>query len=158
MLSIRWRGDKRLIRNTFDVEDDLWGGCRKALDSLQEKAAQHIMSNWSGSSPSSPHARPAMVDGSLNSAVKSNLKHSRERISLLGNAKDRLETDLIIDTSEHDKSGRPRSYSAALEDGFVHNRSGRRVAPRPFLKPSLETLKAIAAFEFKRNIKFKSRY
>ena len=158
MLSIRWRGDKRLIRNTFDVENDLWGGCRKALESMQNKAVQHIIDNWNGSSPSSSFERPAIVHGSLNAAVKSNLRHSRERISLLGNAKGRLETDLVIDTSKHDRSGRARSYSAALEDGFRHSRSGKMVSPRPYLRPSLETLKAIAAFELKRNIKFKSRY
>ena len=158
MLSIRWRGEKKLIRNTFDVEQDLFGGCRKALDNMQNKAVQHIIDNWSDSSPSEPYARPAMVDGSLNMAAKSNLRHSRQRHSLLAKPKDRLETDLIIDTLKHDRSGRPRSYSAALEDGFIHNKSGRKIPARPYLKPSLQLLKTIAAFELKRSIRFKTRY
>lgn len=95
---------------------------------MAETLIDHIKSNWSPISPSSPYNPPAKVTGTLESNLRYVLRDALGRF---------VGADTAVSFSIYDDI----EYAAALEFGHKRN-SGAWIEPRPYFRPAIEWFKA----------------
>ncbi len=90
-----------------------------SLDAANQ-IVNHIKSNWSSASPSSPGRPPAVVEGELDRSIRVDKKSFFSKLSGRGSYK-------VVAYAE---------YAAALELGKVN--APNTILPRPYMRPAVE--------------------
>ena len=138
---------KRTPRELRENIDRFEGKTIKEISYMIYDAAElfinNIRENWSPVVPSAPYQRPAFRTGVLDGTIGRAPGYMRDRYGRFASPTTGRGTvtqvHIIIDTAFVDR--KRGSYALPLEVGHINHRTGKPVAPRPFLEPAMEVVR-----------------